>query len=94
VLVVYAVENGRGYCRLGISISRKKVRAASGRNRLKRLVREAFRLGKQNLPPSLDLVVVPRAKNPSFAEVKKSLETLSRILGRRLRSGKPRTEQV
>ena len=28
VLVVYAVENGRDHARLGISLSRKKVRAA------------------------------------------------------------------
>ena len=50
VLVVYGVENGLAHARLGISVARKKVRAASSRNRLKRLVREAFRLNKAEPP--------------------------------------------
>ena len=61
VLTVYAVANGRDHPRLGISVSRKKVRSANDRNRLKRLIREAFRLSKTELPPGVDLVVVPRA---------------------------------
>ena len=31
VLIVYGVENGRAYPRLGISVSRKKVREATDR---------------------------------------------------------------
>ncbi len=60
VLIVYGIENGRAYPRLGISVSRKKVRAAHARNRLKRLIREAFRLSKSELPAGIDLVVLPR----------------------------------
>jgi ribonuclease P protein component len=60
VLIVYGVENGREFPRLGISVGRKKIRSAAARNRVKRLLREAFRLGKAELPRGVDLVVVPR----------------------------------
>jgi ribonuclease P protein component len=76
VLVVYGVENGLGHSRLGISVARKKVRAASSRNRLKRLVREAFRLSKSDLPSGIDLVVIPRLQNASLDAVRMSLVDL------------------
>jgi ribonuclease P protein component len=85
VLAVYGVENDRDHPRLGISVSRKKVRAATVRNRLKRLVREAFRLSKKDLPPGIDLVVVPRAVTPSFTDVRRSLARLAHDVARRLR---------
>ena len=72
-LIVYGVENGRDHARLGISIGRKKVRRAVERNRIKRLLREAFRLGKAELPAGLDLVVVPRTAGLTFAEARRAL---------------------
>ena len=90
VLAVYGIANGRDASRLGISVSRRKVRAASARNRLKRLIREAFRLSKADLPPGIDLVVVPRAQDPSFARVQQSLVALAGRLARRLKNTRPR----
>ncbi len=89
VLTIYGVENGRDHPRLGISVSRKKVKTAAGRNRLKRLIREAFRLSKSELPPGLDLIVVPRDPSARFADVRRSLPTLARALERRMRRQRP-----
>src|SRR5262245_15890584 len=86
-LVVYGVENGRGFPRLGISVSRKKIRSAAARNRVKRLLREAFRLNKAVLPAGVDLVVVPRNQSLTFAEAQRSLTELARATARRLSQG-------
>jgi ribonuclease P protein component len=86
VLIVYGVENGLDHPRLGISVSRKRVRRATARNRIKRLIREAFRLGKTELPPGVDLIILPRGGEPTFAAVRRSLCTLGRDVARRLRS--------
>ena len=45
--------------RLGITVTRR-VANAVGRNRVKRRVREAFRLAKGSLPPGTDLVVIAK----------------------------------
>jgi ribonuclease P protein component len=84
-LIVYGVENGRDHPRLGISIGRKKVRRAVDRNRVKRVLREAFRLGKSELPAGVDLVVVPRGAVLSFAQAREALPRLAQDVARRLR---------
>jgi ribonuclease P protein component len=84
-LVVYAVENDLGFARLGISISRKKVRLAVARNRIKRLLREAFRLNKAKFPTGIDFVVTPRpGVDLTFAAAVSSLPALARAAAARL----------
>jgi ribonuclease P protein component len=83
-LIVYGAENGRDYPRLGISVGRKKIRSAAARNRVKRLIREAFRLSKADLPAGVDLVVVPRGAQLTFAEAKRALPELAGAVARRL----------
>ena len=83
-LVLYGVENGLDHPRLGISVSRKKVRQAVGRNRVKRLLREAFRLAKAELPAGLDLVIVPRGPALTFDHALRAVPELARAVARRI----------
>ena len=46
--------------------------------------REAFRLSKSDLPTGIDLIVLPRRQDASFAAVQQSLVALSRGVARRL----------
>ncbi len=83
-LIVYAVENGLDHPRLGISVGRKRIRHAHDRNRVKRLLREAFRLSKAELPIGLDLVVVPRDGGLTFAAARAGLPALAQAISRRI----------
>ena len=57
---VLARANGQGCARLGLAISRRRVRKAVCRNRLKRVIRESFRHHCPELG-SLDVVVLARS---------------------------------
>jgi ribonuclease P protein component len=83
-LIVHGCENGLDFPRLGLSVSRK-VGGAVARNRWKRLLREAFRLSRRELPRGIDLVVVPRPEvEPELTRLVASLRDLSRRAERKL----------
>lgn len=89
-LIVYARENNLAYNRLGLSVSRK-VGAAILRNKVRRLLREAFRLTKSELPQGLDLILIPRGQPlATLAEGMESLRKLVPLAARKLaRDAKP-----
>lgn len=58
-LMALGRRNDLGHVRLGLVFSKKNVRRAVDRNRLKRLVRESIRLQQQRLP-AVDIVVLAR----------------------------------
>ena len=77
-LSLTALLNDRPTSRLGLAVS-KRCGNAVQRNRLKRRLREAFRLSRAELPAGLDLVVQPRADTPlELAVLRRSLASLAK----------------
>ncbi|WP_139557251.1 ribonuclease P protein component [Methylotetracoccus oryzae] len=58
-LTVLARSNGTSAARLGLAISKKSLRRAVDRNRVKRILREAFR-ERHAVLPGLDVIVMAR----------------------------------
>jgi len=77
-LVVYVSENGCSCHRLGLTVSRKIGKAVT-RNRIKRRLRELFRIRKNEIPGSLDIVI-----NVKRAAARASFQVLGRDLERSL----------
>lgn len=76
-LVLYCQRNRRGLSRLGISVS-TKLGGAVVRNRVRRQLREIYRLNRDRLRPGYDLIVVARVRavNTPYRRLEQSYLTL------------------
>ena len=68
LLVMYVMENGSDQNRIGISVS-KKVGNSVVRHRVKRLIKESYRLHEKIFNSGLDIVIIAR-QNAAFADFK------------------------
>jgi len=81
-LRVFGRPNGLSHSRLGLNVSRR-VGHAVRRNRVKRMLREAFRLTQQEWPGAYDVIVVARPHEPLSLEeyialLRKAVEKVDR----------------
>lgn len=69
-LVMYVLPNDHNEIRIGISVS-KKVGNSIVRHRLTRLIRETYRLHREELADGYDIVVIARnsAKDKSYQQI-------------------------
>ena len=54
-------RNDLGYSRIGVSLRKENFKLAVTRNKLRRYIKEAFRLNKGSLSAGYDVIVIPRA---------------------------------
>lgn len=83
-LVVYAMKNRVGICRVGITVS-KKIGNAVERNRSRRIIRAAFQsvIGQNEFKAAYDFVLVARTKTKYLkaGDVEKALTECLKQVG-------------
>jgi ribonuclease P protein component len=69
-VMIYYSPNSLDYNRLGIIVAKKRFKNSSERNHLKRLVREAYRLNRNDIPTGFDILInVKQNKGIGFKEL-------------------------
>lgn len=93
-VLLLARDNGLDHPRLGLVIGKKSAKLAVERNRLKRIIRDSFRLHQEMLA-GLDIVVVARKGlgDPDNTELHQQFAKLWKRLARQRPSPQARPEQ-
>lgn len=83
-ITILIKENSDKRNRLGLAIAKKRVKLAVQRNRIKRQVRESFRLNQHNLP-HIDIVVMVKSGTDQLdnKEIRQQLEKIWQKIIRR-----------
>jgi len=68
--LLYILPNGLDRNRIGFSISKKKVKKSTKRNRIKRLLRESYRLNSANFRKGLDMIMSLSRENVESMSLK------------------------
>jgi len=84
-LTVILSTNTSDVRRLGLVVGKKVRKEAVRRNRMKRLLREFFRLNKHRLPASQDILIVAR-KDFSFMKYRDLSSKLEEVLAGRMKA--------
>lgn len=82
LLVLYARRNRSGQNRVGITVS-KKLGKAVVRNRVRRRLREVYRLNEEKFQPGWDIVVVARSRavDATFSKLEEGYLSLAKKAG-------------
>ncbi len=88
--LILARPSNTGEPRLGLIVAKKHVRHAVGRNQIKRISRETFRLQQQKLP-AIDAIVLARrgADSLSKSDLQQILNGLWKRVAKKASSSKP-----
>lgn len=79
-LVMYILPNGTERNRIGISVS-KKVGNSVVRHRVKRLIKESYRIQEERFSNGFDIVIIARqsAKTTTYADMESALVHLGNL---------------